>query len=40
MVFKGEATFREARILKNMLLQAVTNSTKVNKGFPCINIQP
>jgi hypothetical protein len=39
-VFEGETTFKKAEVLKDMLLQAVTNSTKINKGFPCIYMQP
>jgi hypothetical protein len=39
-VFEGETTFRKAGVLKDMLIQAVTNSTKINKGFPYIYMQP
>jgi hypothetical protein len=39
-VFEGETTFRKAGVLKDMLLQVVTNSSKINKGVPCLYMQP
>jgi len=37
-VFKGEAAFRKTRILEDTLLNTDSNSTKINRRFPCINV--
>jgi hypothetical protein len=37
-VFEGEAAFRKTRILEDTLLNTDSNSTKINRRFPCINV--
>ena len=39
-VFEGEVAFRKTRILEDTLLNTVSNSTKINRRFPCINVEP
>jgi hypothetical protein len=38
-VFEREATFIKTRFLKDILLQVVTDTTKIYKGFPGVNMQ-